>query len=102
MCKVVFTYCMVCSMLRGDPLVGGRFKNTANLTKAHHLWTYNTSSIWDIPQAVDWTGTLAVSPVIHHGNCGSCYAAAGKDALESAYFRESGVSTSISLQVLYS
>jgi len=73
--------------------------NHTHLTTAKKLWTYNATRVWDVPQSVDWAGSALVPSVIHHGSCGSCFAAAAKDALESAYYREMGRSASISMQV---
>ena len=43
-----------------------------------------------LPVSVDWLEMGVVNPIKDQGNCGSCYAFAATNAVESAYYIKTG------------
>eukprot|EP00301_Raphidiophrys_heterophryoidea_P020578 c5228_g1_i1.p1 GENE.c5228_g1_i1~~c5228_g1_i1.p1 ORF type:complete len:386 (+),score=83.40 c5228_g1_i1:48-1160(+) len=72
-------------------------KTLARHLRAKRLGTYDFDSvrrsnvnISALPAAVDWTTTKALTAVKNQGGCGSCWAFAGTEAIESNVFLETG------------
>lgn len=69
---------------------------------AKNYYSYESSSTTKLPSSIDWRDYNIITPVKDQGACGSCWAVAATEIIESYVAKKSGLLSTLSIQQLVS